>query len=98
VIEFKSPEFYAARKRFYPPADEVSRIAMVYVQRDEKPVRAPESILGGDPAKYRKGAVFPAPAWGLYSTAADLLHLYRMMLNKGQYEGQVYLSPFSVPS
>jgi hypothetical protein len=41
---------------FYPPADKVSRIAMVYVQRDEKLVRAPESILGGDPAKYRKSA------------------------------------------
>jgi len=81
---------------FYPPADKVSRIAMVYVQRDGKLVRAPASILGGDPAKYRKGAVFPAPAWGLYSTAEDLLHLYRMMLNKGQYEGRTYLSPFSV--
>ena len=81
---------------FFPPPDKISRIAMVYVQKDGKLVRSPASILGGDPAKYRQGAVFPAPAWGLYSTAEDLLHLYRMMLNDGVYEGHRYLSPFSV--
>ena len=32
----------------------------------------------------------------MYSTAEDLLHLYRMMLNEGVYEGRRYLSPFSV--
>jgi CubicO group peptidase (beta-lactamase class C family) len=81
---------------FYPPADKVARIAMVYVQEDGKLVRAPATILGGDPAKYRQGAIFPAPGWGLYSTAEDLLHLYSMMLNNGVYEGRRYLSPFSV--
>ena len=81
---------------FFPPADKISRIAMVYAEKDGKLVRSPASILGGDPAKYRQGAVFPAPGWGLYSTAEDLLHLYRMMLNDGVYEGHRYLSPFSV--
>jgi CubicO group peptidase (beta-lactamase class C family) len=81
---------------FFPPTDKISRIAMVYAQNDGKLVRSPASILGGDPAKYRRGAVFPAPGWGLYSTAEDLLHLYRMMLNDGVYEGHRYLSPFSV--
>jgi CubicO group peptidase (beta-lactamase class C family) len=81
---------------FFPPPDKISRIAMVYAQMDGKLVRSPASILGGDPAKYRQGAVFPAPGWGLYSTAQDLLHLYRMMLNDGVYEGHRYLSPFSV--
>jgi CubicO group peptidase (beta-lactamase class C family) len=81
---------------FYPPADKIARIAMVYVQKDGKLARAPGTILGGDPAKYRKGAVFSAPGWGLYSTAEDLLHVYRMMLNNGVYEGRRYLSPFSV--
>jgi len=69
---------------------------MVYVQHEGKLVRAPATILAGDPAKYRAGAVFPAPGWGLYSTAADLLRLYRMMLDNGVYEGRRYLSPFSV--
>lgn len=81
---------------FYPPADKIARIAMVYVQKDGKLVRAPATILGGDPTKYRQGAVFPAPGWGLYSTAEDLLHLYRMMLKNGVYEGRRYLSPFSI--
>jgi CubicO group peptidase (beta-lactamase class C family) len=81
---------------FFPPPDKISRVAMVYAQKDGKLVRSPASILGGDPAKYRLGAVFPAPGWGLYSTAEDLLHLYRMMLNNGVYEGHRYLSPFSV--
>jgi CubicO group peptidase (beta-lactamase class C family) len=81
---------------FFPPPDKISRVAMVYAQKDGKLVRSPASILGGDPAKYRQGAVFPAPGWGLYSTAEDLLHLYRMMLNNGVYEGHRYLSPFSV--
>jgi CubicO group peptidase (beta-lactamase class C family) len=81
---------------FYPPSDKIARIAMVYSHKEGKLVRAPASILGGDPAKYRQGSVFPAPGWGLYSTAEDLLHLYRMMLNDGVYQGHRYLSPFSV--
>lgn len=81
---------------FFPPADKVNRIAMVYVGKDGALAPAPGTILGGDPAKHRQGAVFPAPGWGLYSTAEDLLHLYRMMLNGGVYEGHRYLSPFSV--
>lgn len=81
---------------FYPPADKVSRIAMVYVRKEGKLVRAGGTILGGDPAKYRQGSVFPAPGWGLYSTAEDLSRLYRMMLNNGMAEGRRYLSPFSV--
>jgi CubicO group peptidase (beta-lactamase class C family) len=81
---------------FFPPKDKIARIAMVYAHKDGKLVRAPGTILGGDPAKYREGAVFPAPGWGLYSTAEDLLHLYQMMLNGGVYQGHRYLSPFSV--
>jgi CubicO group peptidase (beta-lactamase class C family) len=81
---------------FYAPAAKVERLSMVYVQRNGALVRAPGTILGGDPAKHRQGAVFPAPGWGLYSTAEDLLHLYRMMVNDGVYEGRRYLSPFSV--
>jgi CubicO group peptidase (beta-lactamase class C family) len=81
---------------FFPPPSKIDRIAMVYVQRDGKLVRAPATILAGDPAKHRQGAVFPAPGWGLCSTAEDLLRLYRMMLNNGVADGRRYLSPFSV--
>jgi CubicO group peptidase (beta-lactamase class C family) len=81
---------------FFAPADKVERIAMVYTGESGKLMRAPVTILGGDPAKHREGAVFPAPGWGLYSTATDLLRLYRMMLNCGVLDGHRYLSPFSV--
>ena len=81
---------------FYSTPERIPRIAMVYVQKDGKLVRAPGTILAGDPAKYRKGSVFSAPGWGLYSTAEDLLHLYRMMLGGGVYQGKRYLSEFSV--
>jgi CubicO group peptidase (beta-lactamase class C family) len=81
---------------FFPPADKVDRIAMVYAQKDGRLVRAPATILGGDPSRHRQGAVFSAPGWGLYSTAADLFRLYGMMLNDGVLDGRRYLSPFSV--
>ena len=81
---------------FYPPADKVSRIAMVYVRKDGKLVPAPGTILGGDPTKYRKGSVFSAPGWGMYSTAEDLLRFYSMVLGGGVYQEHRYLSAFSV--
>ena len=40
--------------------------------------------------------VFPAPAWGLYSTAHDLGVLLQMMMNRGTHNGQRLLSPASV--
>ena len=50
---------------FFPPADKVDRIAMVYDSKDGKLVRAPGSILGGDPGKVsRRAQYFPRPAGG----------------------------------
>jgi CubicO group peptidase (beta-lactamase class C family) len=81
---------------FYPKAEQTSRIAMVYEGHDGHLVRSPGTILGGDPSAYRRGAIYPAPSWGLYATAEDLLHFYQMMLNGGTYNGRRYLSKFSV--
>jgi len=81
---------------FYPTPETIPRIAMVYVEKNGKLVPGPATLLGGDPAKYRKGAIFPGPGHGMYSTAEDLLRLYGMMLNEGVYEGHRYLSPFSI--
>ncbi len=84
---------------FYPDQqtqEQRNRIAMVYVLQDGKLVPASRNILGGDPAKHRAGSVFPAPGWGLYSTAEDLLHFYEMMLHNGVYQGHRYLSDFAV--
>jgi len=81
---------------YFPPPDKIDRIAMVYRHENGKLVRAGAEILGGDPALYRKGAKYPAPEFGLYSTAEDLSHFYQMMLNGGAYNGRRYLSRQSV--
>ncbi len=81
---------------FYPDAEHVGRIAMVYEGHEGKLTKSPNTIIGGDPARHRQGAKYPAPAWGLHSTAEDLSHFYQMMLNGGTYKGTRYLSKFSV--
>lgn len=81
---------------FFPPAAKQGRIAMVYRKEGGKLVPAGGDILGGDPARFRKGARYPAPEWGLYSTAQDLAAAYQMMLNGGTYQGRRYLSRATV--
>jgi CubicO group peptidase (beta-lactamase class C family) len=81
---------------YYPDEERIPRIAMVYEGHDGKLTPSPGTILGGDPARHRQGAKYPAPAWGLYSTAEDLSHFYQMMLNGGTYKGRRFLSKFSV--
>ena len=43
-----------------------------------------------------EGRIFPAPAFGLYSTASDLGALLQMMLSGGTYDGRRILSRASV--
>jgi CubicO group peptidase (beta-lactamase class C family) len=81
---------------YYPDAERIPRIAMVYEGHDGGLKPSPGTILGGDPARHRQGAIYPSPSWGLYSTAEDLSHFYQMMLNGGTYNGRRYLSKFSV--
>ncbi len=81
---------------FFPSPQTIPRIAMVYKIVDGKLTRSGGDILGGDPAMYRKGARFPAPEWGLYSTAADLFAIYQCMLNGGEYQGKRLLTRQSV--
>lgn len=81
---------------FYPPADKRDRIAMVYAKRDGKWQKEGAGILGGDPAKFRAGAKYPGPSFGLFSTAEDLAMVSQMMLNGGTLNGQRILSPATV--
>jgi len=81
---------------YFPPADKVGRIALVYKHVDGKLVRSGNEILAGDSANYRKGAVYPAPEYGLYSTAADLFRFYNMLLSGGTVDGHRYLSKQSI--
>jgi CubicO group peptidase (beta-lactamase class C family) len=77
---------------FFAPEDKKSRIAMVYKHQDGKLVIAGGEILAGDPRKYRASAKYPAPEFGLYSTASDLEKFYAMLLNGGVANGHRFLS------
>ena len=81
---------------FFAPKEKRNRIALVHKHMDGRLVHSGDEILAGDSTKFREGAVYPAPEFGLYSTASDLLKFYQMMLNGGSYEGKRYLSQASV--
>jgi CubicO group peptidase (beta-lactamase class C family) len=77
----------------FPPQEKIPRIAMVYQLKEGKLEKASSATLAGDPWLFRKGARYPAPDFGLYSTASDLAALYQMLLNHGVGGGKRYLSP-----
>jgi CubicO group peptidase (beta-lactamase class C family) len=81
---------------FFPPEEKTGRISMLYDLENGKLKRAGADALAGDAAKFRKGANYPCPECGLYSTATDLAAFYQMMLNGGTYNGQRLLSRVSV--
>lgn len=74
---------------FFPTPDKYNRIASVYIADKGKLQNMGDGI-------YRKGAKYPMPEGGLYSTATDLAAFYQMMLGKGTYNGKRLLSPASV--
>jgi CubicO group peptidase (beta-lactamase class C family) len=81
---------------FFPPDAKKDKIALVYRHTGGKLVRSGDEILAGDAAKYRAGAKYPAPEFGLYSTAPDLFNFYQMLLDGGVFKGKRYLSRQSV--
>jgi CubicO group peptidase (beta-lactamase class C family) len=81
---------------FFPDESRIPRIAMLYRGTNGKLVSPGANVLGGDPARYRKGAKYPAPEYGLYSTAADIASFYQMMLDGGTYKGKRLLSRSTV--
>jgi CubicO group peptidase (beta-lactamase class C family) len=77
---------------FYPPEDKRSRIAMLYDHEGGHLVKAGPDTQGGDPWNYRKGARYPCPECGLFSTATDLFRFYQTILNHGTFNGVRLLS------
>jgi CubicO group peptidase (beta-lactamase class C family) len=70
------------------------RVAPIYEKKDGKLQQLPMPtawVIG--PRSERK---HPVPAGGLYSTGADLVKLYQVMLNDGQLGGKRILKPESV--
>jgi CubicO group peptidase (beta-lactamase class C family) len=74
---------------FFPPESKLSRIATAYTDDHGKLKKANVNI-------YRKGAIYPAPEGGLYSTAPDYARFYEMFINHGTLDGHRILSPAAV--
>ncbi len=81
---------------FSIPENERDRLAYVYKHADGKLVLSGDSTLAGDATKFRPNMKYPAPEFGLYSTAGDLVRFYQMLLNEGTYNGTRYLSKQSI--
>jgi CubicO group peptidase (beta-lactamase class C family) len=78
---------------FYPSEEQLTRLATMY--RKEKATGKLVAAPGGTSGP-PKGARYPIPAGGLFSTGPDLARLYQMMLNDGALNGQRILSARSV--
>jgi CubicO group peptidase (beta-lactamase class C family) len=81
---------------YFPPDEKRNRVALLYERKAGKLVRAAGTVLGGESHKFRSGAKYPAPEFGMYSTAQDLYAFHQMMSNGGSYNGRRLLSPASV--
>ncbi|MBL8230882.1 MAG: beta-lactamase family protein [Bryobacterales bacterium] len=80
----------------FPPADKLDRIVVVHSHANGKLVDAAPTILGGDSRKFRKGARYSAPEFGMYSTASDLAAFYNMIRAGGVHAGTRLVSKASV--
>jgi CubicO group peptidase (beta-lactamase class C family) len=86
---------------FFLPVASQNRLAALYAEGTNGRLRKlggsdSSYLLGGDPATMRHGAKYPAPEFGLYSTASDMARFYQMFLNGGAYLGRLYKSAASV--
>ena len=81
---------------FTIPENERDRLAYVYTHVDGKLVLSGPTIFAGDSTKFRPDMKYPAPEFGLYSTASDLDRFYQMLLNGGTYNGVRFLSKQSI--
>ena len=81
---------------FNVPENERDRLAYVYKHVDGKLTLSGPDTLAGDSTKFRPNMKYPAPEFGLYSTAGDLVRFYQMLLNCGVYNGTRYLSKQSI--
>jgi CubicO group peptidase (beta-lactamase class C family) len=80
----------------YPPPEKYDRIPSAYLLKDGKPEKYFSDPLGEGAMKYRKGAKYPLPEGGIYTTASDIAAFYQMMLSGGTYNGVRLLSRATV--
>ena len=66
---------------FFLPEAKKDRLAIVYKKTATGLERADATILGGLSAAARPKAIYPAPEFGMYSTAEDLAKFYQALLS-----------------
>jgi CubicO group peptidase (beta-lactamase class C family) len=76
---------------FWPTAEQLTRLAKSYRPTKDK-TGLEEAALPLTPPFDDHSKRYPFPAGGLFSTAEDLSHFYRMIANDGVYEGHRILS------
>lgn len=76
---------------FYPTDEQLRRSAVTYDRKNGELIAVKASLIGPP-----KGAKYPIPAGGLYSSASDLARVCQMMLNRGTLGGRRYLTESSV--
>lgn len=74
---------------FYPFAKE-GRVASIYRMQNGK-LSKWEDLMA-----HSRKAIYPAPEFGMYSTASDMAAFSQMMLNGGAYKGRRILTKLSV--
>jgi CubicO group peptidase (beta-lactamase class C family) len=80
----------------FPPAEKYDRIAKAYILENGTLKLMGPDTLGGGEWRLRKGARYPLPEGGLFSTATDLLAFYQTMLNGGTWNGKRILAKSTV--
>ena len=75
---------------FFIPSEKQNRLATIYRLQNGKLNKWEELEA------YARNANYPAPEFGMYSTASDLASLCQMMLNGGSFKGRRILSRTSV--
>jgi CubicO group peptidase (beta-lactamase class C family) len=78
---------------FYPTTEQISRLAISYVQKDGRLEPTTIKLLPG-PVGDRNH--YPAANGGLFCTAEDYCRFARMLLNHGSLDGKQYLRPETV--
>jgi CubicO group peptidase (beta-lactamase class C family) len=74
---------------FYPSPAQIERLAINYKKTGDKLEAVAVGLLGGHSISDRDR--YPAANGGLFSTAPDYGRFFRMLLNKGTFEGKQYL-------
>ena len=75
---------------FFIPPEKLARVASIYRLQDGKLSKWEELET------HARNARYPAPEFGMYSTASDLASLCQMMLDGGTFKGRRILSKMSV--